>query len=117
MASRHKDKATGLDTGAAIRKVLRTKRITHAALARAVGRAQSNISVSLAQRSLHAYILWEMSVALRHNLFADLAAQLNHATEGRLQQDSVSVEALQAEIERLRTERDTLMRAVEKLSR
>jgi len=117
MAIRRKDKATGLDTGAAVRAVLRSKRITHAALARAVGRAQSNISVLLADQSMQAYILWELSVALRHNLFTDLAAQLDKATEGRLQKDKVSVEALQAEIDRLRAERDTLMRAVEKLSR
>ena len=117
MATRQGERAAALNSGALIKQVLKTKRITHAALARAVNRSQSNVSVIMAERSTQAYILWEMSVALRHNLFTDLATQLDEATEGRLQEGKVTIESLQAELKQLREERDTLMRVVEKLSR
>lgn len=104
--------AAGLHTGQLIREVLRTKRITQAALSRATRRPQSNISKLLNEPSTQAYILWEMSQALNHNLFADLAAQLDTATEGRLQEGKVTVESLQKELQQLREERDVLMRAL-----
>ncbi|MCF8258180.1 MAG: hypothetical protein K9J06_11535 [Flavobacteriales bacterium] len=53
-----------------------------------------------------------MSQALNHNLFADLAAQLDTATQGRMQEGKVTVEALQKELQQLREERDVLMRAL-----
>jgi hypothetical protein len=117
MATQQRERAIGLNTGALLKQVLKIRRITHAALARAVNRSQSNISVILGERSTQAYILWEMSIALRHNLFTDIAAQLDAATEGRLQEGKPTVEALQAELAQVREERDTLMRVVEKLSR
>jgi len=106
-----------LNTGQLIIQVLQTKRITPAALARAIHRPQSNISRVMKEPSTQAYILWEMSMALRHNLFTDIAAQLDAATEGRLQQGKVTMEAMQAEMDQLREERDTLMRVVAKLSK
>ena len=108
---------TGMHTGDVVTKVVQNKRITHAALARAVGRSQSRVSRMLKEPNCHANLIWDLSLALRHNLFADIAAQLDAATEGRLQQDSVSVVELQAELQRVREERDTLLRAVDKLSR
>jgi hypothetical protein len=117
MAEIRNKRAKGLDTGKLIKEVLKKRRVTHAALGRAVNRSQSNISVLLAAPSTQAYILWEMSLALRHNLFSDLADRLDEATEGRLREGRVDVGQLQAELARVREERDTLMRVVEKLSR
>lgn len=107
----------GLHTGQLVKTVLGKKRVTHAALARAVHRSSSNISALIANPSNQTYILWEISLALRHNLFTDIAAQLDAVTEGRLQEGKPTVEALQAELAQVREERDTLMRVVEKLSR
>lgn len=102
----------GLHTGRLINEVLISKRITRAALARATQRSSSNIAELVRSPSTQAYILWEMSQALNHNLFADLAARLDTATEGRLQEGKVTVESLQKELQQLREERDVLMRAL-----
>jgi hypothetical protein len=107
--SKHKQ---GLHTGQLINEVLLSKRITRAALARATQRSASNISELVRSSSTQAYILWEMSQALNHNLFADLAARLDAATEGRMQDGKVTIESLQKELQQLREERDILMKAL-----
>jgi hypothetical protein len=104
--------AAGLHTGQLMRQVLHTKRVTQAALSRATYRPPSNISKLLNEPSTQAYILWEMSQALGHNLFADLAAQLDAATNGRLQEGTVTIESLQKELQTLREERDVLMKVL-----
>lgn len=105
-----------LHTGQLVAQVLKQKRVTHAALARATHRSQSNLSTLIKGPSTQAYILWQMSLALKHNLFRDMADQLDAATNGRMAQGAITIETLQKEVEQLRKERDTLMKAIAKLS-
>lgn len=110
------NKIKELHTGQLVGQVLKQKRITHAALARATHRSQSNLSTLIKGSSTQAYILWQMSLALQYNLFRDIADQLDVATNGRMVQGTITVESLQLEVEQLRKERDTLMKALGKLS-
>jgi hypothetical protein len=56
-------------------------------------------------------------VALRHNFFADLAHQLDAATEGRLDSEQTELQQLQADYERLKEERDYLRKALDLISK
>lgn len=99
-----------------IRTEQRRQRITHALLGRRLHRDQSTIKGFLNKSTLQTYLVWEMSVALGHNFFADLAQQLNAATENKLQQDQTELQQLKDENAQLRTERDYLRRAIDLLS-
>lgn len=117
MAGKKPPETNGLHVGRLVKEVLERKRVTHAAIARATHRHQSNIGTLIKKPSTQVYVLWELSLALKHNLFRDIAAQLDAATEGKLQEGVETVESLRSELEALRQERDILLRAVEKLSR
>lgn len=93
------------------------QRVTHAVLARRTGRQQSSIKHMLKGTSLQTYILWELSMALDHNFFSDLSAQLNAATEGKLQQNTDRIEELEQENRKLKEERHYLRKAVDMISK
>jgi len=84
---------------------IKLRRISKAALSRNAGRAPQTIQRYLKRPSLQFSILWELCVAMRHNFFADLAAQLpadftTYAPDPTL--------ALQEELEQLREENKLL---------
>jgi len=108
---------SGLHVGLMVRKRMFAAGINKARLARKLNRGGATLKRSLMASTMQAYLIWELSVALKHNFFADLAAQVDAATEGSLQEGKVTIEALQAELKQLREERDILMRVVEKMSR
>lgn len=99
-----------------LKKALQSKRVTHAVLGRRLGRNQSMIKDLVARSSLQTYLVWELSVALGHNFFSDLAQQLDTATEGKLQQNQTELEQLKQEYQRLKEERDYLRKAVDLMS-
>lgn len=98
-------------------RVQQHKRVTYAVLGRRTKRAQSTIKRSIYRSSMQCYLLWELSVALNHNFFSDLAAQLNATTEGKLEQEQTELEALKLEYQRIKEERDYLRKAVDLLGR
>jgi len=100
-----------------LRQKLHQKRISHAVLARRIGRDQATVSKMTRRDSLQTYVIWELSVALRHNFFADLARQLDAATNGQLQQQQTELDTLRQEHERLKQERDYLRRAIDLMQR
>lgn len=93
------------------------KRITHAVLARRLGRKQPGIAKFLQNSSIQTYLVWELSVALGHNFFTDLAQLLDAATEGKLEKQESELEALKLEYDRLKEERDYLRKAVDLISK
>jgi cell division protein FtsB len=107
----------GLDVGPHIRKHLREKRISHAVLARRLKRNQSVVKRMLYNSSIQTYLVWELSQALGHNFFTDLAQQLDQTTEGKLQQQQTELEELKKEHERLKEEHAYLKKAIDLLSR
>jgi transcriptional regulator with XRE-family HTH domain len=104
-----------LHVGSMLKQIQQQKRVTHAVLARRMGRDQSSIRKMMNGETLQTYILWEISVALRHNFFADLARQLDAATEGRLDSEQTELQQLRADYERLKEERDYLRKAIDML--
>lgn len=107
----------GLHVGAMLKRALHTKRVTHAVLGRRLGRNQSMIKDLVARSSLQTYLVWELSVALNHNFFSDLAQQLNTATNGSLSAaEGSELDQLKQEYQRLKEERDYLRKAVDLLN-
>ena len=106
-----------LDTSLMLKELLQKRRVTHAVLARRMKRSQPTIKGLLERRSIQTYILWELSVALKHNFFTDLAAQLNAATDGALtrqhSETEQRMEQLQKENAQLKAERDYLRKALD----
>jgi hypothetical protein len=108
---------SGLHIGRMINAQQKAQRVTHAVLARRIGRNQSIIKRYFGNSSLQTYLVWELSLALNHNFFADLAQQLNAATEGQLDKQESELEQLKAEYQSLTEERDYLRKAVDGLTR
>jgi len=106
-----------LNLGTLIRTVQKQERITHAVLARRLKRDQSAIKRILNNSSIQTYLVWELSVALEHNFFTDLAQQLDAATEGKLERQTLELDELKQEYARLKEERDYLRKAVDLLGK
>ena len=54
----------------------KTRKINKTALARAIHRAKPTVHKYDTRSSLQCNVLWDISVAVQHNFFADLAAKL-----------------------------------------
>jgi len=111
MATRNN--VAGLNTGLMFDNIRRAQRVTHAVLARRTKRSQPTVKNLLKGTSTQTHIVWEFSVALKHNFFADLARQLDAATEGRLDQELTELQQVREECQRLREERDYLRKAID----
>ena len=111
-----KNKVTVLDTGSMLRKVQQHKRIIYSVLGRRIKRAPSTIKKLMTGTSVQCYGLWQLSIALNHNFFSDLAAQLNATTEGKLHQETTELEQLKHDYLRLKEERDYLRKALDVIS-
>lgn len=118
MPARKGNTITELNVGRLVRTEQKRQRLTHAILARRMNRNQGSIKSMLSHTSIQTYLVWELSVALGHNFFTDLAQQLDAATEGTLSAAKESeLEQLKKEYQRLKEERDYLRKAVDLLSK
>ena len=93
------------------------KGMNKARLARAVTRTGPVLKRIIFSPSFQTYIVWELSVALGHNFFTDLAQQLDAATEGKLEAQTTELDTLKLEYARLKEERDYLRKAVDLLGK
>jgi hypothetical protein len=64
------------DTGALLKAFFKKRRISKAALARTLNRASKTLVGFVKRSSIQTAVLWEICHALKHNFFADIAAQL-----------------------------------------
>jgi hypothetical protein len=122
MSLKKGNRSARLNTGSMIRAKAKEKQFTMAALARLTGRKNSTVTTLLKKTSMQAYILWELSLALKHNFFADLAQQLNEAAGAGALENSeapakTKIEALEKENQQLREERDMMRKVVEVLGK
>jgi plasmid maintenance system antidote protein VapI len=106
-----------LDIGKIIRRVMFEKGMNKARMARKIGRTGPVIKKIIYNSSIQTYLVWEMSVALGHNFFTDLAQQLDAATEGKLEKQTSELDELKQEYARLKEERDYLRKAMDLLSK
>ena len=98
--------------GERIKAVIEQKKASKAALGRAMGVYPSTIERQLKSESLQVSVLLEYARHLRHNFFADLAAQLpadftletpqDHTKEEEITQLKRRIEILEAQLEVLR---------------
>ncbi len=73
--NQHKDIAAP-HTGIMIRSYMKGIGVNHADIGRRTDRNTTTVHALLKRHSMQSAIMWEMCHALKHNFFADLAAQL-----------------------------------------
>lgn len=87
-------------------------RVNKAGLARVLNRNRSSVQNYEQSKSLQCSVLWNISLALQHNFFADLAAQLPSTFTTNAPDPTL---ALQEELEQLREENNILEGKLETL--
>lgn len=105
-----------LHVGKLVETERRNQRVTIAVLSRRMRRNQSGMNGILKRSSMQAYLVWELSVALGHNFFTELAQQLNAATHGKLTEEQTELEVLKSKYRELEQERDYLRKALDILT-
>ena len=111
-----------LNCGAMIRAIMKKQHLNNTDVARKINRHHSTIKTLVQNSSLQTYLIWEFSVALKHNFFNDLARQLDQSVgEGVLENSTEPlgkrVEELEKEIQQLKEEREYLRKAMDALAR
>jgi transcriptional regulator with XRE-family HTH domain len=103
--------------GALLQAYFKQKRTYQSALARAIKREPQTLYKYKRNHSLQAAILWELSHALEHNFFADLAAALpdtfSRNSDSEPDEKEEQIATLQAEIVRLKQDKELLMRIMQ----
>jgi hypothetical protein len=96
--------------GGMVSAILKKKHWYSAALARDIGRSLSTLMEYYRKPSMQTAILWELSLAMKHNFFADIAVQLPADYSGALQdalaEKDQQIAALHNEMAALARERD-----------
>lgn len=95
-------------------------RLRRAVLSRMLDRAYGTVYKYQQNKSMQTHILWELSNALKHNFFADLAAQLpadftTNAPDPTLPLKE-RIATLEEENKLLNAKLETLMEAIEKIN-
>ena len=101
------------NTGEILNAYIQEKRIYQSALARLLNRNQSTIVTFRKGTTMQTALLWEFCHALKHNFFADIAAQLpeNYAIakpNSQIERSENELDSLKKEIVLLKMERDML---------
>jgi transcriptional regulator with XRE-family HTH domain len=91
-------KSTAPNTGELLKAFYKKKRIHKAALARILNRKPNTIAAFEKNASIQTSILWELCQALKHNFFADIAAQLPDSFSTSVSADTTKDERI-AELE------------------
>jgi len=84
--------------GHLFKSYIKLKKISKAALARKINRDDSTILHYQKQASIQISIVWQLSQALKHNFFADMAAQLPDSFSTSVPADTTKDERI-AELE------------------
>src|SRR5690606_31105906 len=106
------------DIGQMLNNRIKKRRISKAALSRNANRKPQTLQKILSKPSIQIRILWELCVAMRHNFFADLAAQLPQDVTTNAPDPTLPLQeriaALEEENKVLITKVETLMAVVGK---
>ena len=118
MKSKNYRAANAPHVGQLLKNHIRKHRLRRGVLAGILGRSYSTVYNYQESPSMQTHILWELSTALKHNFFRDLAAQLpedftSNAPGGNLHfQERIA--ALEEENKMLHAKVETLMAVVRK---
>jgi hypothetical protein len=103
--------------GELLEKHIEEHRIYQSALARVMHRVPKTIQYYKKNHSMQAAILWEISHALKHNFFADLADELpdtfSRNNSNIVEQKDKEIAVLQNELVRLQQDKELLLRIVQ----
>ena len=91
---------------------IKFRRISRASVARLLKRAPQTFNEFTKRHTLQTEILWQICNAMKHNFFADLAAQLPPDFSSNAPDNTL---ALQEELEQLREENKMLQAKLEEL--
>jgi hypothetical protein len=102
-------------TGELLKDFFKKRRIRKAALSRLINRSPKTLATYGKNSTLQTAILWEICHALKHNFFADIAAQLPPTYTTQAPADSTQndrIAALEQEIALLKAKNESLMEAL-----
>ena len=106
---------TAPNTGELLKDFFKKRRIRKAALSRLINRSPKTLATYEKNSTLQTAILWEICHALKHNFFADIAAQLPPTYTTQAPADSTQDEriaALEQENTILKAKNEALMEAL-----
>lgn len=103
--------------GNALQAYFERHRTYQAALARAINRKPKTLYQYKKNHSMQAAILWELSHALKHNFFADIASELpttfTRNSEAIPPDNEAQIANLEAELSRLQIQNDLLLKIIQ----
>jgi len=103
------------NTGELLKTFFKQRRIRKAALARLMNRSFNTLSTYQKNDTMQTSVLWEICHALKHNFFADIAAQLPGTYTTNAPADSTNddrIAALEQENTILKAKNEALMEAL-----
>lgn len=103
--------------GNLLKTYYKTNRINKSGLARVMNRSRATVQDYEERKSLQCNVLWDICVAVEHNFFADLAAQLPQTYTTNVPEDTTQAQRiaqLEEENRILKTKVDTLLAVVGK---
>ncbi|MAL61187.1 MAG: hypothetical protein CMC14_14195 [Flavobacteriaceae bacterium] len=102
--------------GKLFRDYVEENRIYQSVLAKILGKTQSVLLRYRFRKSLQCYLLWELSVGLKHNFFMDVASQLPDTYSTSAPDVTLPykerIAALEKELETVTRERDLLKEVI-----
>jgi len=105
-------------TGLLLSEVVKKRNINKAALARIMERHYNTVDDYFKNGSIQTSILWEISMILKHNFFADIAAQLppefGGAKDVVITEQAAEIAALKAALASLQKEKELLLQIIKK---
>ncbi len=107
-----------INVGQRLNELLKQKHITQLELNRRIGRNGAAYHI-IRQPSVQVHLLWDICIAVEHDLFADISNDLQtrfpQTTTAANQNNKTTIANLQHENEQLRTERDYLKKMIDLL--
>ncbi len=104
-----------IHTGQLLKTYFKTRRIHKSALARKLNRNFSNLVNYQNNSTIQVAILWEISHALKHNFFEDIACQLpaEFSTDAPIHTHlEEQITTLKTDLQMMTAERDVLLKAL-----
>ena len=101
-------------TGEMLKALYKKRRISKAALARKINRRASTLASFAKNHTIQTAVLWELSHALKHNFFADIAAQLPAEYATNVEANTTNTDRitqLERQVELLEAEKNVLLLA------
>ncbi len=80
--------------GNLLKTYYKTNRINKSGLARAMNRSRATVQDYEERKSLQCNVLWDICVAVEHNFFADLAAQLPQTYTTNVPEDTTQAQRI-----------------------